>query len=111
MPRVRVPLNVEIEPLLTVSQRTVSLGEVKVGETVERKQVVRAPVPFKITGVKGTDDVIEVKESSAESKEQHVLMVRLKGGKPGDVDRTLKVLTDIKGEGEVEFRAKGQIVP
>ena len=44
MPRVRVPLTVEIEPSLTVNTTTVALGEVKVGETAERKLVVRGTI-------------------------------------------------------------------
>jgi hypothetical protein len=111
IPRVRVPLTVEIEPPLTVNFTTVNLGEVKVGAAAERKLVVRGDRPFKITAVKGTDDVVEVKNAGDDSKEQHVLVVRLKGGKPGDVNRTLKIVTDIKDEGEVEFRAKGTVVP
>jgi hypothetical protein len=111
MPRVRVPLTVEVEASLTVNSTTLSLGEVKVGETAERKLVVRGSAPFRITEIKGTDGVIEVKSNTAESKEMHVLTVRLKGDKPGNVSRTLKVVTDIKDEGEVEFTAKGQVVP
>jgi hypothetical protein len=111
MPRVRVPLTVEVEAALTLNSTTLSLGEVKVGETAERKLVVRGATPFKITAVKGTDAVIEVKQDSADSKEMHVLTVRLKGDKAGKVSRTLKVVTDIKDEGEVEFTAKGQVVP
>jgi len=111
MPRVRVPVTVEIEPPVTLSFTTVSLGDVHVGESSERKLVVRGARPFRITEVEGTDDVIQVKDSSSESKELHVLTVRLKGGTPGDVNRTLKVITDIKDEGEVEFRARGHVVP
>jgi hypothetical protein len=111
MPKVRVPLTVEIEPSLTLNTTTVALGEVKVGETAERKLVVRGTKPFKITSIQGDGDGLEVKDNTAESREQHVLTVRLKGGKPGDFNRTVKVVTDIKDEGEVEFHAKGQIVP
>ncbi len=111
MPRVRVPLTVEIEPPLTVNTTTVALGEVKVGETAERKLVVRGSRPFKITAIEGADNGLEVKDNTSESREQHVLTVRLKGGKPGDVNRLVKVLTDIKDEGEVEFRARGHVVP
>jgi hypothetical protein len=111
MPRVRVPLTVEVTAPITVNFTTLSLGEVKVGETVERKLVVRGSTAFKITAVKGTDKLIEVKDSTPESKELHVLTVRLKGDKPGEVSRTLKVVTDLKEEGEVEFVAKGHVVP
>jgi hypothetical protein len=111
IPRVRVPLTVEIAAPITVNFTTLSLGEIKVGETAERKLVVRGSTPFKITAVKGTDKLIEVKDSTPESKEQHILTVRLKGDKVGDVSRTLKVVTDLKDQGEVEFVAKGHIVP
>ncbi|HEX5272079.1 MAG TPA: DUF1573 domain-containing protein [Gemmataceae bacterium] len=111
LPKVRVPLTVEIDPAVTVNTTTVALGDVKVGETAERKLVVRGDRPFKITAIKGDGDGLEVKDNSAEAREQHVLTVRLKGGKPGEFNRKVQVLTDIKDEGEVEFRAKGQIVP
>ena len=104
-------MTVEIDPAITVNTTTLTLGEVKVGQTIERKVVVRGTKTFKITAIKGTDGVIEVKNNSTESREQHVLTVRLKGDKPGNIDRTLKVITDIKDEGEVEFRAKGNVVP
>src|SRR5262249_21581339 len=51
LPRVRVPLTVEVEAPLTVNFTTVNLGEVKVGETAERKLVVRGTRPFKITAL------------------------------------------------------------
>jgi hypothetical protein len=111
LPRVRVPLTVEIDAPLTVNTTTVALGEIKVGETAERKLVVRGSRPFKITQIKGADDSLEVKDNASESAEQHVLTVRLKGAKPGQLNRTVKVVTDIKDEGEVEFRAKGSVVP
>jgi hypothetical protein len=111
MPRVRLPLTVEIETALTLSTSTLSLGEVKVGETSEKKLVVRGSTPFKVTAVKGTDADIEVKPDTVESKEMHVLTVRLKGDKAGKVSRTLKVITDLKDDGEVEFTAKAQVVP
>jgi hypothetical protein len=111
MPRVRVPLTVEVESPLTINVSTVALGEVKVGETAERKVVVRGARPFKITAIKGTDKELQVDDNTKESKEQHVLTVRLKGDKPGDVKRTLKVVTDMKDEGEIEFTAKGTIIP
>jgi Protein of unknown function (DUF1573) len=111
IPRIRVPLTVEIEPTLTLNTTTVALGEVKLGETAERKLVVRGSQPFKITAIKGANDGLEVKDNTSESREEHVLTVRLKGGKAGNVNQTIKVVTDIKDEGEVEFRAKGHVVP
>jgi hypothetical protein len=40
-----------------------------------------------------------------------VLTVKLKGRNPGELSKTLRVLTDLKQEGDVEFQATAQVVP
>jgi hypothetical protein len=111
MPRVRLPLTVEIDSTLNVSTSPVSLGQVKVGESAERKIIIRAASAFRITGVKGADEQLKVKDSTDGSKQVHVLTVKLKGARAGEVNRTIRVITDLKDEGEVEFQARGQVVP
>src|SRR5438105_3769746 len=75
MPRVRVPLTVDIQFPLTISPGIVALGTVKPGDQAERKVVVRGVKPFKVTRVQGTDDQLAVRDSTADSKEVHVLTV------------------------------------
>jgi hypothetical protein len=111
MPRVRVPLTVEIEAPLTVSPTTVVLGQLKAGTESERRVIVRGVKPFRITAVKGTDGDLSVKDSTEEAKPIHVLTVRLKATKAGELSKLLRVVTDLKDEGEVEFEARAQIVP
>ncbi len=110
-PRVRVPLNVEIESALSVSPTTVDLGQLKVGGTVERRVIVRGVKPFRVTEIKGGDDQIKIVESSADSKPVHVLAVTLQPKKAGDFTRGLRVLTDLKEESEIEFQAKAKVLP
>jgi hypothetical protein len=107
--RVRVPLTVEIEPPLSVSPSAVDLGQVKPGAEVQRKLILRGDKPFRVTKVEGTDDQVQVLDSSPESKPVHVLTITLKPASAGDFNRTLKVITDLKEEGEIEFQAKAQI--
>jgi len=109
MPRVRVPLSVEIQTPLTISGGTVALGTVKPGTQAERKVVVRGTKPFKITRVQGTDDELTVKDSTTESKEVHVLTVTFRPTREEDLNRKLKVITDLKDEGEVEFEATAKV--
>jgi uncharacterized protein DUF1573 len=111
MPRVRVPLTVEIESALSVSPEAVLLGQVKAGSEAERRVIIRGVKPFKITEVKGTDAQLSVRDSSAESKAVHVLTVKLKAARPGEWTRTLRVLTDLKEENEIEFLTRVQVVP
>src|SRR5262249_2893654 len=49
MPKVRVPLTVEIEASLTVSPSAVVLGKVKAGAEAERKVIIRGVQPFRVT--------------------------------------------------------------
>ncbi len=111
MPRVRVPLTVEIESALSVSPTTVQLGQVPLGGEAERKVVVRGVKPFRITTIEGGDGELRVRDSATTSKPVHVLTVTVKGGKAGDIDRTLLIHTDLQDESEIEFQAKAQVGP
>ncbi len=110
-PRVRVPLTVEIQSALSISPPSLVLGPLKVGAQTERKVIVRGVRPFRITEVKGTDDALSVRDSSTESKPVHVLSVTLKASKAGEPNWTVRVLTDLAEEGEIEFHARAQIAP
>ena len=66
--------------------------------------------PFKITAIKGTDDQLTVKDSTDEAKALHVLTVKLKAAKPGESSRTIRVITDLKEDGEIEFQTKIQVM-
>jgi hypothetical protein len=110
-PRVRIPLTVEIEPALTISPAALALGDIKTGSDGQRKVIVRGAQPFRITTIKGTDKQFAVKDSSSEPKTVHVLTVTIHGGKPGDINRTFHVITDVQGESDLEFTAQARIVP
>jgi hypothetical protein len=109
-PRIRVPLTVEIEPPLTVSPSMVGLGEVKVGKLAERKVIIRGVRPFRIVSIQGTDKELTVHDSTSETKAVHVLTVTLQPQNTGELQRTLRVVTDLPGEEAVEFNALAQVV-
>jgi len=110
-PRVRIPLTVEIESALSISPSTVDLGQIKIGGTIERKVIIRGVKPFRVTEVQGGDDQIKVVETASDSKPVHVLAVTLNAKKAGDFTRTLRVITDLKEESEIEFQAKAKVMP
>jgi hypothetical protein len=111
IPQVRVPLTVDVESPLTVSPEALALGQVPVGGESERRVIVRGVRPFRITGVQGAGGPLAVRDSAPDSKPIHVLTVRLKADKPGELSRTLRVHTDLPDEGEVEFQVSAQILP
>jgi len=111
IPRVRVPLTVEVESALSVSPAVAVLGEVKSGTEAERKVIVRGVKPFHITGVKGAGRDVTVRDSSAASRPVHVLTITLRANEPGELNRTLRIVTDLPEENEVELPTTAQIVP
>jgi hypothetical protein len=111
MPRLRIPLTVAVEPALQASSSTVALGNIKPGGEAEQKLVVRGDKPFRIKQVQGTDDQLTVKDSTTESKPVHVLTITLKPKKEGELNRKLKIVTDLEQEGEIEVQAQAKIAP
>ncbi len=109
MAQVRIPLTVEIESPLTVSPAVVSMGTLKPDEESLRRIIVRGVKPFTIKEVKGVDGALEVKPSSKEPREVHVLAVRLKSSTPGALDRLLRVVTDLKEDNEIDFRVQALV--
>jgi hypothetical protein len=111
MAPIRVPLTVEIESALSVNPETVTLGSIKTRTESERRVIVRGVKPFKIPQVLGTDDNLLVRVDSPQAKPVHVLTIKLKAGDPGELNRTLRVLTDLADDNKIDFNVSAQIVP
>jgi hypothetical protein len=111
LPQVRVPLTVEVESALSVTPEAVTLGQVHVKGESERRVLVRGTKPFKITRVQGTDDQLAVKDNTPEARAVHVLTVRLKGARAGELSRTLRILTDLPEDNQVDFQVSALVTP
>lgn len=111
MPKLRVPLTVEVEAALSVSPTAVSLGQIKAGGETDRKVIIRSANPFSITKISGTDGILQVREAKAENKTVHVLTLTLRPTVAGELQRTIRVHTDIKNGGSIEFQALANVVP
>jgi hypothetical protein len=106
----RIPVNVDVQPALQVAPRVASLGEVKEGGEVEKRIVIKSAKPFKITRVEGTDSQLSVQDASEASKPVHILTVRFKPSKTGRIDKTVRVVTDLKDDNQVEFQATADVI-
>lgn len=111
MPKVRIPLTVEIESALSVSPGTVLLGNVKSGGEAVRKIIVRGIEPFEIKSVRGTDSQLQVQDSSPTKATVHILTLTLRPQQPGQVNRTLFIDTDLAGDNSIDFTASALVVP
>ena len=112
LPQVRVPLTVEVESPLTVSPEAVNLGTVRVNGSSERRIILRGVKPFQVTRFEGTDPHLTARASTSGAREVHVLTVQLKGARPGDLARTLRVHTDLGGaDTSIDFRVQARVTP
>lgn len=110
-PRVRVPLTVEVQSALSLSPQAVIMGQVPAGAVTERKVILRGAQPFRILRVQGVDGQWIVRDSTIHSKPVHVLTITLKAPRPGQLNRTVKIITDLKEDNEIEFQARALVVP
>jgi len=113
IPKLRVPLTIEIESALTVSPDVVVIGPLKAGEEAERKVIVRGTKAFKILKTDGTDEGLTISASGDEARTLHILTIKGKAGdKPGDLSRRIKIVTDLdESEKEVDLQVTLQVVP
>ena len=109
IPQIRVPVTVEIASALSVSPDAVTLGQVAVNGQSERRVIVRGAKPFKITAVKGGDDELSVSDGGEDSKAVHVLTVKLKPAKAGELNRSVRIETDLPDDGAIEFQVSAQV--
>jgi hypothetical protein len=110
-PPIRVPLTVEIESALSVSPDPVALGAVKLQSESERRIIVRGSKPFKITKVVGADEGLTVRDNTADRKPVHVLTVRLKPEHAGEINRTLRLWTDLPEDNRIDFQVSAVVTP
>ncbi len=109
--RIAIPLIAEVVPSLTISPKRLALGPVKAGVEADRKVVVRSDRPFRILEVTGTDTEVAVVDGKGGNADVHVLQLKFRATTPGDLTRTIRIRTDSKEEGLVEFRVTATILP
>ena len=107
--QIRVPLNVEVQAALSVTPNAVALGALKPDGEAERRIILRGVAGFKITKIEGVDDELTVKDSTDESKPVHVLTVKFKPAKAGDLAKKLHIVTDLKDDNEVDVAVSAQV--
>jgi hypothetical protein len=109
--QIRVPLNVEIESPLTITPEAVAMGPVRVDGEAERRVILRGAQAFKVTRIDGLDGELSAKDSTQESRQVHVLTLKFKPGKAGEIARTLRIITDLKEDNELDLQISAQVTP
>jgi hypothetical protein len=107
-PKITVPAAVEIRPALSVSPGEVTFNPTQVGQSSETRFVVKGGQPFRIKEIQGLDGTVTVAESKDEAKPIHVITVKFDPAKEGDMNRKLRIVTDLPTEGIAEVALKGR---
>ena len=108
----RVPLTVtgQIRPALAVNPGLLFLGNVTAGSRCQKRVVVRAHQPFRITKVECDDPRFRF-EVSDEAKRLHFISVFFQADDaPGEVARKIRVFTDLDGGRQAELTATATVV-
>jgi hypothetical protein len=111
VPRLRVPLNVEIAAPPKTIVREVAIGTVKAGSETARQVIVHGTKPFRVTAITGGDDEVRVHDASDASRPTHVLTIKVRPANPGQLNRIIRVRTDLPNSGEIELKTAAQVVP
>jgi hypothetical protein len=114
LPRVRVPLTVEVAAPATPAKalvQKVALGTVKAGEETDRKIVLRAATPFRVTAITGNDDGLHLDDPESDSRAVHVLTVTLHPEQSGTLTRSVRIRTDLPNASEIELQTSTTVIP
>lgn len=91
----RIPLYIggRVRPEFSVTPENLVLGQVKAGEQVVRRIVVRGKQPFKIIDVDCGDECFEFKTDPT-AKSLHFVEVRFRADKAGELRAPIRIITD-----------------
>lgn len=92
-----VSITGKVEEAISVSPATIDLADMKPGETVNKRVIIKGAEPFKIVDFKASAPGIEVKLSDA-SKKLHIIPVTFKAmDQTGKINASLELMTDLGG--------------
>lgn len=109
----RVPVTLEgvIVSSISVSPSPLMLGVVATGQSVTRRLVVQGQEPFRITAVE-CDDPRFTFDVADEANSVHLVSITFTAGaEAGQINSTLRLATDLDGDGGPEAAVQAMIVP
>lgn len=95
----RIPLDVQgtVTPEISVAPATLVLGDVKAGESIKKRLIVRGKQPFRVTSISCGDDGCFEFSAPEEEKERHIIEVAFVAKEAGSLKRPI-VITTSRGE-------------
>jgi hypothetical protein len=109
-PIVTVQVSAIIEAPLVASPSSLELGDLKVGEKVAKRVLIRGQHPFTIKSIGGDTDGVQVKATEG-SRKLHVLSIEYQADHAGKVEQQLRLRTDMGQEEVLPVRIVANVLP
>jgi len=109
-PLVPVLVEANVQPAITVSPPTLSLGVVKAGEALTRRVVIRGTRPFRVLEVEGAGNGIELAAAPPGPAAFHTVTFKCQFAQAGDFRRELRIKTDLQST-PVSVTIEGSATP
>ncbi|MDB5308989.1 MAG: hypothetical protein JWO38_3191 [Gemmataceae bacterium] len=106
----RIPVTVNITAPVAVSPEAVQFGDLALGNPSEKRVVLQSGTPFKIIGVKGADEQLDVKVESTDAKPVHVVTLSATPKLIGGFARTVEIVTDNKEQPKVVIPVAAKVI-
>jgi hypothetical protein len=100
----------KVDSPVAAAPNPVQLANLKLGSTAKATVVVQANQPFRITGVQGAGNDINLVVSQNQKMPVHIIEVQITPQTPGALSRELILQTDMGGE-SVKVRVQGNVNP
>jgi hypothetical protein len=109
-PLVSIYVEATVQAPLAITPATVNMGNVKVGDSIVKRFIVRADKPFKIVEIQGLGEGIEA-DFPQESAAKQVVILKYHPDQTGDMHRQLRIKTDLEKETSAAVTVEGNVGP
>jgi hypothetical protein len=111
LPKIRIPLHVEVQRALTASPAVLQPAPLQVGQKTPQRLLVRGDRPFRIRAVKGMEGVVRVEPLSDEARVTQVVQLTIEPVQAGPLQGKLIIETDSPEDGLLEVPLVGVVAP
>lgn len=109
-PCLAVPVEATVEAPLMATPANIDVGNIKVGQVVTRKVLVRGNQPFRILGIEASEGVKVDAEPSTKAKPLQTMSFQLLPSQPGAIRHEIEIKTDLQ-DAPMTVLVEGIVVP
>jgi hypothetical protein len=110
-PLVPVLVEATVQASLSVVPSNLNLGNLKLGESITKKVIVRGNKPFRVLAVDGAGEGVATEPLPTVAAPTQIVLIKCQPDKVGNLKRQLKLKTDLDKESVVTVTVEGVVEP